>query len=141
MTLKPKAALVKSGFLPPGSENKRGRMSAAAIAECERLVRDEGYSIEGFAVGKALPEATAPREVTRSKPVAGAQTIADIGPVMRDEKALDAYAVIGGKNVHIGMRTVDNTCGNSLTYCGCQHPRVNHLDSDDSVAVYFKTRN
>lgn len=136
--IKPKAALVKSGFLPPGSENKRGRMSAAAIAECERLVTEEGYQIEGFAIASQPTGSTAPREVERVKPENGVKAIADIGEPLRSEKDWTAYANINGKVVPIGMRTVDNTCGNSLTYCPCRSPRVNHLDSTDSVLVNFK---
>src|SRR5690606_4250861 len=71
MSMKPKAALVKAGILPPGSENTRGRMSRENIAHCERLVRDENYDIEGFSVSKAAkakatPEVPAKVERTTS---------------------------------------------------------------------------
>ena len=136
--MKPKAALVKSGFLPAGSENKRGRMSAAAIAECERLVSEEGYQIEGFSLTAQPTGSTEPREVERVKPDNGAKVIADIGAPLRDERQWTAYCNVDGIHT-VGMRTVCNVCGNSLTYCPCRSPRV-WVDHTREALVNFKPR-
>lgn len=130
--MKPKVALVKDGFLPPGSENTRGRLSGAAIERCKELAAG-GWDIEGYVSSKS----TGSPVVEKVKVAAVGKEIADIGNPLRDESVWEAYAVHDGKNVPVGMRTVDNLCGNSLTYCLCRSPRV-WLDHDLEVVVNFK---
>lgn len=137
MSMKPKAALVKAGILPKGSENKRGRMSAAHIAECERLVRDENYDIEGFAVSKAERAPETPAKVERVA-AADPNRLIDVPDEARLESEWEAYHYVDGKPVSLGMREVDNVCGSSFTYCHCPKPRmyVNGVE----VMVHFKAR-
>ena len=144
--MKPKAALVKDGFLPAGSEDKRGRLSGAAIERCKELAA-EGWQIEGYALVAQPTGSTAPREVEKVKVATGEKVIADI-PVspLRDEKVWTAYANVDGKVVSVGMRTVCNTCHSSITYCPCKSPVVNmgHLPgvaTDATAVVNFKPRN
>jgi hypothetical protein len=137
--LKPKVALVKSGFLPPGSENKRGRLSAEAIAECKRLVAEEGYKIDGYSLSDNTDSDNAPVvERVKTDP----NRILDIPEnPLRDERDWEAYVNVGGKVIDVGMRTVDTgNCGNSLTYCGCTTPLVRIPESDNPVPVSFKAR-
>lgn len=139
--MKPKAALVKSGFLPKGSENKRGRMSAAAIAECERLVTEEGYQIEGFSLATASVGSTAPREVERVKVVPGEKVIADLPAMRHDPDVWQAYCNVDGKIVEplAGPKTVCNVCRNSLPYCPCRSPRV-WVAGGSEAMVNFRQR-
>ena len=139
--MKPKAALVKAGVLPAGSENKRGRMSAAHIAECERLVRDEGYTIDGFGISKPTAATDKPAEPAKveRKAAADPNRIADVPDEARPEAAWEAYRFENGKPVEVGMRTVDNVCGSSLNYCHCEAPRV-WVDHLSEAVVRFKPR-
>lgn len=138
MSMKPKAALVKAGILPPGSENTRGRMSKAHIAECERLVRDENYDIEGFAVSKVVPKVDEPQKVERVA-AADPKRLVDVPDQNRDEREWEAYHYVDGKPVHVGFRTVCNLCHSSLGWCHCDKPEVNSF-SHGAVVVYFKPR-
>lgn len=133
--MKPKVALVKDGFLPPGSENKRGRISLAAIERCKELAA-QGWKIEGYEVSQSALSAPV---VEKVKVLTGEKVIADIGNPSRDENQWEAYANVNGKLVSIGMRAVDNVCGNSLTYCFCRTPMV-WVDGDSRVMVNFKPR-
>ena len=138
--LKPKAALVKSGFLPAGSENQRGRMSAAMDAECQRLVANEGYSIIGYEAVKpslSLTKSDGPAPIlVKKSATADPSRIADVPEPSRDERDWTATAEVEGKTVPVGMRTVDNLCRNSLTYCRCAEPRVWVSHTREAV-VYF----
>jgi len=137
--IKPKVALVKDGFLPAGSENKRGRLSAAAIERCKVLAAPveqggKGWQIEGYeAVKSSTPDA--PPVVNKVKVSTGATEIADIGEPFRHEEAWEAFTSEGP----VGMRTVCNTCHSSLTYCPCQRPVVN-IDHMRTGVVSFKPR-
>lgn len=133
--MKPKVALVKDGFLPPGSENKRGRLSGAAIERCKELAAS-GWAIEGYVSSKS--DNTAP-VVEKVKAQAPGKEIADIGNPLRDESYWEAYANDTEGVKSIGMRTVCNVCGTSLTYCPCKSPRV-WLDYDREAVVNFKPR-
>jgi hypothetical protein len=135
--MKPKHALVKDGFLPAGSENKKGRLSGAAIERCKELA-STGWEIEGYSVSDT-PDSSGAAVVEKVKVVTGEKTIADIGNPARDESMWEAYANVNGKIVPVGMRTVDNSCGNSLTYCFCRTPVVN-VDYDAVAVVNFKPR-
>ena len=133
--MKPKVALVKDGFLPAGSENKRGRLSGEAIARCKTLAA-QGWAIEGYEVSKSTNSSkadTAPT-VEKVKVAASGKEIADIGEPTRDEKSLAAYA--DGKK--IGMREVCR-CGASFTYCRCSEPMI-RAGGDRMVVVYFRDR-
>ena len=133
--MKPKEALVKDGFLPPGSENRRGRLSADAIDRCKALAA-QGWKIEGYEVSSS--NSTAP-VVEKVKVATGEKTIADIPDYpLRDESMWEAYANHNGL-VKIGMRTVCNNCGCSLTYCPCKSPMV-WVDHEHQCVVNFKTR-
>lgn len=136
--IKPKVALVKDGFLPAGSENKRGRLSAAAIERCKVLAAPvsqggKGWQIEGYESKSTTPDAVA--TVEKVKVTTGATTIADIGEAFHHEEAWQAFTSEG----EVGMRTVCNTCKSSLTYCPCQHPVVN-IDHMRVGVVSFKPR-
>lgn len=131
--IKPKVALVKDGFLPAGSENKRGRLSAAAIQRCKELAAT-GMQIEGYETVKSSTPDAAP-VVNKVKVSTGSTEIADIGEPFHHEEAWQAFTSEG----EVGMRTVCNTCKSSLTYCPCQHPVVN-IDHMRVGVVSFKPR-
>lgn len=137
--MKPKAALVKDGFLPAGSENKRGRMSAAAIARCEELVT-LGWQIEGFQSVKSSKPADAsaaakPATVERVK--VDSNRIADVPDMRRDERDWSASVIVDGKTRPVGFRTVCNGCGNSLGWCYEETSRV-WVDANLEAVVTFK---
>ena len=137
--MKPKAALVKDGFLPAGSENKRGRMSAAAIARCEELV-SQGWKIEGFAASSAKPaDASAAAKPTVERVKTDPNRLVDVPDMRRDERDWTARVTVDGKSREIGFRTVDNGCGNSLGWCYCPTSRV-WVDSNREAVVEFVSR-
>lgn len=138
MSMKPKAALVKAGILPPGSENTRGRMSRENIAHCERLVRDENYDIEGFAVSKAAPVENVPQKVERVA-AADPNRLVDVPDQNRLEDEWEAVHFVDGKPVVVGFRTVCNLCHSSLGWCHCPRPEVNAF-GHGVVVVHFKPR-
>lgn len=136
--MKPKVALVKDGFLPAGSENKRGRLSADAINRLKELALS-GWDIDGYSVVKGTPDPTAaiPLPGDRVEKVSvDPNSIADVPDETRPESDWNAF--VGNKS--IGMRTVCNTCHSSLTYCHCQHPRV-WIDYNAEGVVVFKPTN
>lgn len=131
--MKPKEWLKAHGHI---TEIGRGRMSAAHIALIKDAVAN-GTEIEGY--GSVTPKATgAPATVERTA-VSTVKTIADIGEPTRDERSIMAYRTVDGKTVEIGMRTVDNNCGTSLTYCKCESPRI-WVDHESQAVVNFKPR-
>lgn len=136
--MKPKDWLHKNGHIETIG---RGRMSAAHIALINEAVANgeqiEGYSIvSDKGIAKATGETAAPTvERTKVDP----NRIPDVPDVARDERTTMAYHFVDGKRVEIGMRTVDNVCGSSLTYCHCENPVV-WVDFDRSVVVNFGTR-
>lgn len=124
--MKPKAALVKDGFLPPNASG-RGRMSAPMIERCQYLVDHEGYTIDGFAKssasGKAIDaSASAKPEIVRVK--TDPNRLVDVPDMRRDERDWTAHVTVDGKSREIGFRTVDNGCGSSLGWCYCPTSRV-----------------
>lgn len=123
--LKPKVALVQDGFLPPGSENKKGRLSGAAIERCKELAA-QGVKIEGYEVSSSS---------TVEKVKADPNAVVEIPEAFHDETALRAFTSEG----EIGMRTVCNNSGASITYCPCGQHRV-WVDFDREGVVYFKPR-
>lgn len=130
--MKPKDALVKDGFLPEGSQNKRGRLSGAAIDRCKELAT-QGWTIDGYTVSAGT--ASGEGEVQVTKTAVDPNRVADIPNPTRDETALAAFS----GTVKVGMRTVCNNCRRSLTYCPCEQPRV-WLDFDTEGVVYFKPK-
>lgn len=128
--MKPKVALVKDGFLPAGSENKRGRLSADAIERCKVLV-SQGWDIEGYSVSRESSGVTS-AEVAKVARV-DSSSVSEIPNPTRDESAMTAW--VGTK--HIGMRTVCNNCRRSLTYCLCPSPKV-WVDHNDEGVVHFR---
>lgn len=129
--MKPKEWLKANGHI---TEIGRGRMSREHIALVEAAVAS-GVAIEGYAVSSKPANADKPVE----RVAVDSKTIADIGEPTRDERSLMAYRVEEGKNVEIGMRTVCNACGSSLTYCGDASPRV-WIDHERQAVVNFKPR-
>lgn len=121
--MKPKVALVKDGFLPPGSENKRGRLSADAIARLKELAAG-GMSIEGYSVSS---------DNTVEKVAVDPNKVYDIPNESRPEDSWTAHTTEGP----VGMRTICNLCHGSLNYCHCPHPRI-WVDFDREAVVYFK---
>lgn len=131
MSMKPKVALVKDGFLPAGSENKRGRLSGEAIARL-KVLAGQGWDIEGYSVSRSADTAVAP---TVTKVATDPNRVLDVPDEARSEDLWTAHTSEGS----VGMRAVCNGCGNSLTYCRCQHPRV-WVDYDREAVVFFKPR-
>lgn len=131
MSIKPKVALVRDGFLPAGSENKRGRLSGAAIDRLKELA-GKGWDIEGYTVSKSS-DSTAPPKV--EKVSVDPNRLVDVPDESRPEESWRAFTSEG----EVGMRTVCNLCHSSLTYCHCPHPRV-WLDFQTEGVVYFKPR-
>lgn len=125
--MKPKEYLFSKGMIQVVG---KGRLSREHV----QFLKDEaakGVFIEGYSL------VTAP-VVAVDKPKAEmpkGEQIADVGPPLRDETAL--MAVCDGKE--IGMRTICNVCHSSLTYCGCQFPKVN-IDHEREGVVVFKPR-
>ena len=133
MSMKPKVALVKAGFLPAGSENVRGRLSGEAIAKCKALAA-EGWDIEGYTVSQSSTP-TAP--VVEKTPVAnGEKVIHDI--VMRFPLDTPAHAFIDGKRVKVSMREACGNCRVSLVCCTCGAPSVVRPDGRGVMRAYIQ---
>jgi hypothetical protein len=115
----------------------RGRMPAEHKALILKAVA-EGVAIEGYAVAKpalAAPK-DAPVKVEKVK-VSGVKEVADIPDERFPEASFRAYRHdANGKSVHVGMRTVCNTCGHSLNYNICESPVVN-VDHKTTATVYI----
>lgn len=126
--MKPKEWLVAQGHL---KEAGRGRMSREHIALIHKAVA-EGVEIEGYSTPKPAP-------MKASEPKAEAKVestgIVDVPDEVRPESEWQAFV----DNREIGMRTVCNGCGNSLTHCYEKFPRV-WLDHAREGAVSFKPR-
>ena len=134
--MKPKEWLLANGHI---KEITRGRMSRENIALIEDAVK-AGTKIEGYAVASAPKDGPVKDEAKVEKVKADPNRILDIPEnPFRDENQWEAYANVDGKIVPIGMRTVDNGCGNSLTYCACRTAVV-WVDADVSAVVNFKPR-
>jgi hypothetical protein len=131
--MKPKEWLHKNGHIEVIG---RGRLSGAHIALIQEAVAN-GVQIEGYSVvsGNQNTETTTAPTVQRT--AVDPNRIVDVPDAVRDEREVEAFYREDGKVVKIGMRTVDNVCGNSLTYCHCESPRV-WVDSDRQVVVNFR---
>lgn len=128
--MKPKEALVKDGFLPKGSENKRGRLAAPAIERLKTLA-GQGWDIEGYSVSKPVNEG--PVEV--KKVASDSSRVLDVPDEIRNEN--EWTATVEGKR--IGMREVCRRCSNSFTYCWCEKP-LYFVDIDRLGVVVFKPK-
>lgn len=134
MSMKPKEALLKDGFI---SEIKRGRLSADAIERCKALAA-LGWDIEGYSVSKSTGPNDAP--VVERVKVTKSTEIVDIGDEIRPEIQFRAMIVDNdGKVKEVGMRTCCNVCKASLTYCPCAVSYV-WLDHESQAAVAYKPR-
>lgn len=133
--MKPKVALVKDGFLPAGSENKRGRLSTAAIDRLKTLAA-QGWTIDGYSVSKSD---NTDEPVKVSKVSVDPNRIADVPDESRSENDWTAFVNHAGKAVEVGMREVCNACGNSFTYCRCEKPLF-WVDYQTQGVVNFKPR-
>lgn len=134
--MKPKEALVKDGFLPAGSENKRGRMSAAGITRCEELSA-MGWQIDGFAVSKPSADTSKPVTVERVK--VDVNRLVDVPDALRSDKDFTLVRKSDGKPIHaVGMRNVCQGCASSFTYCPCPSPAF--LDNTGLVPVEFRMK-
>lgn len=129
--MKPKDWLKANGHI---SEIKRGRMSREHIELIKAAVAT-GVKIEGY--GEVT--ATADKPATVERTAVDPNRLVDVPDVYRDERTLMAYRTQDGKQIEIGMRTVDNNCGSSLTYCRCDSPRV-WVDHESQAVVNFKPR-
>lgn len=130
--MKPKEYLVKHGHL---TEVGRGRLSAAHIEIIRKAVA-AGENIEGYSVTKPTTAAAGEPKVERAP---RGDTIPDVPEESRPEKDWTAYRHEDGKKVDVGMRTVCNNCGSSLTYCRDRKPVV-WVDHERESVVYFKPR-
>lgn len=128
--MKPKEYLLKHGHI---DSIGRGRLSREHIAIIEKAVA-EGVNIEGYSVS-SKPTAETPKVAREPR----ADTIPDVPDESRPEKNWQAYRKSGVDIVDVGMRTVCNNCGSSLTYCRCPKPVV-WVDADIEAVVYFKPR-
>jgi len=134
--MKPKEWLLANGHI---KEITRGRMSRENIALIEQAVRD-GVQIEGYAVSTVKPKTEAEKASPKVEKVAApSERILDVPDESRSEELWEAYTFVDGKRVEIGMRTVDNNCGNSLTYCRCRTATV-FLDHETTAMVNFTPR-
>lgn len=124
--MKPKIALVKDGFLPPGSENVRGRLSAAAIDRLKELA-SQGWNIDGYSVSKSEDSVTVERVASNPNEVAEPR------PEIRSEKE---WRVVTSRK-HTGMRNCCATCGASYTHCPCPQPTA-WVDYATREVVSFK---
>lgn len=132
--MRPKEYLHQQGHID--NPNQRGRLSAAHLDIIHQAVQS-GVKIDGYAVSdKPQTQDTAPK-VERVAPGEG---IADIGEPVRPEANWAAHTYINGTRTDVGMREVEVTCGNSLTYCHCRTPYVRVLDSEAPVMVQFSHR-
>lgn len=127
--MKPKEYLLKHGHI---TSIGRGRLSREHIAIIEQAV-SEGVSIEGYSVSK--PTAAVADKPTVERVQRDPNTIPDVPDETRPESSWQAYA----NDREVGMRTVCNVCGSSLSYCPCSEPKV-WVDYDRQAVVYFKPR-
>lgn len=135
--IKPKEWLFQNGHMTRDEADKRGRMSLANKGLVMEAVAN-GVAIEGYAVvERPTADTDKPAEVKRV--AIDPNRVADVPDMSRDEREVMGYYMVEGKRVEVGMRTVDNNCGSSLTYCRCESPRV-WVDHDQQVVVNFTSR-
>jgi hypothetical protein len=125
--MKPKEWLVAQGHL---KEAGRGRMSREHIALIQAAVAS-GVEIEGYSTPKP-----APVKAVEPKPEKVESTgIVDVPETVRHEADWQAFV----DNREVGMRTVCNGCGNSLTHCYEKFSKV-WIDHTREGVVVFKQR-
>lgn len=135
--MRPKQWLADNGHI--ADPTQRGRLSRDHIALIEDAVRN-GAQIDGYAVSTAQPKTEAEKTAPKVEKVAtSSDRVADVPDVLRDESVWKAHTYDDGKAVPVGMRTVCNTCGNSLNYCPCRTPTV-WIDHERAGMVTFTLR-
>lgn len=132
--MKAKEWLLNNGHI---KEITRGRISLDNRALIEDAVR-KGAQIEGYSISTAPAAPDAPVAVDKAV-VSNEKVIYDIGPERYNENEWIAYIHEDGKHKEIGIRTVCNGCGASLTYHMCETPRV-WVDYNREAMVNFKPR-
>ncbi len=122
MAMKPKKWLIDNGHMSADKINQRGRLSRENVALIEAAVRN-GADIEGYTSVTSKPTADSdkPAEVKVERATATGERIIDVPNPIRPEDSWSAHTFIDGKKVAVGMKTVDQGCGNSLTYCACRN--------------------
>jgi len=135
--IKPKIWLRDNGHMTAEDANRRGRLSKAHVAIILDAVA-KGAQIEGY--GVVRPTVATDRPVEAKRTAVDPHRVADVPDMSRDEREVMAFYGTGRDKVEVGMRTVDNNCGSSLTYCRCESPRV-WVDHDREVVVNFGPRN
>lgn len=122
--IKPKVALVKDGFLPAGSENKRGRLSAAAIERCKELAA-AGMQIEGYSLkdSKVKDSAGKPEKtVVKEKVTNPASTVQE--PFYRyGEDGVNTHEAVTVDGRVYDLRQACH-CGYSLSGHVCDNPAI-----------------
>lgn len=121
--MKPKVALVKDGFLPAGSENKRGRLSGAAIERLKELAA-AGQKIEGYSVSQSAPvdNSESTTVVTKEKAINTAGTVVE--PFYRYGE--------DGVNTHEAV-TADGRVFDLKQACRCGYSLVGHICEDPAI--------
>lgn len=136
--MRPKEWLAKNGHID--NPNQRGRLSKDHTALIEAAVRD-GAKIDGYSVTPALDTGspTAPFVAKVERTSVDPNRIADVPEARRPDTDWVAHIYVDGEKTQVGMRTVCNVCHNSLTYCYCTQPQVNHigLDTEAQAMVTF----
>lgn len=115
----------------------KGRISRENNAWLDEQIAAGKFTVSGLSVS-SNPVITKDSQSTQAVVVKREKIadtgIADIGEPYRNEESTEAFS----DNGPVGMRTVCNLCGNSLTYCYHPIPRVHTLTGE--VDVSFKRR-
>lgn len=127
--MRPKEWLVKNGHLPAGSENARGRISAANIELLKAAVAG-GVSIEGYSV--SVPKSS------NSTPKVERVAVSSGVTENPEETVPERYNVAMVGDTVIGNRTVCNVCHRSLNFHICESPTVMYNGAPS--VVRFKSR-
>lgn len=131
-----KGYLVSIGALPPGSENKRGRLSVAHQQLIEKAVA-EGIQIQGYSVA---PTPTAPAPVVKKATVSTEKQILEPAPYHYPENEYRAYELVDGKRKYRSLREACRHCRLSLVGCWCATPEIVSTDGTKSVRIYIERK-
>ena len=131
----PKEALLAAGRI---KEITRGRISRDNNAWIDDQIAKGAFTISGMTVTKSSSSTAAP--IVKRTVQAAAKIISDIPEVFRDEDMYDVADESGNRMPGVGMRNVDNRCGNSFTYCMCREPRIYYGDREVKVTFIPKAR-
>jgi hypothetical protein len=134
---KPKEYLVSIGFLPPGSENKRGRISKEGIALCEKGA-SEGVLIEGYATS-GTGSVAEPAPVSRVK-VTTEKSVQELGPMFYAPETHRVFEWRDGKPVERSLTEACRNCRVSLVQCHCGSPLIVAHDGTGSVNVTIEPK-